>query len=170
MAYSNVAQVRSILQGWSGDESFNNTPAKLNDSQLEYAIASADAEIDAALRRKYKVPFGEIDDVETAESIPKLVRTLSIDIACYQADLIFRNQTRAQADTPGILRYERARRILNELKTGRIEIDAIERIELDGGLSSVFQDYSHPLFPFSHIFQGGSEYSEGVFPDDRSHY
>lgn len=163
MAYSTVAQVKAILIAREGE--FNDTASLLNDAQIEFAITSADAEINAALRRKYKVPFG-LD----GELVPDLVHTLSIDIACYQADLIFRSQTTAPEDSPSVRRYDRARRILNELKTGRIDLDAIENIDLEAMSASVFMDYTNPLFPFAHIFKGGSEYSEGVFPDDRSHY
>lgn len=160
MAYSEVEDVRQVLTGRAEDQ--NETPALLSNDQIEYAINSADAQIDAGLRKRYKLPFAE-------DAVPRLVHMLSVDIAAYLTSLIFLNSAPMENDDPAARRYDRARRLLDDLRFGRVDLDAIERIDMngDGFESSIFQDYSNPLFGTQHIF--GEWNPPGVIPADREY-
>jgi phage gp36-like protein len=156
--YVGVEEVRTILVG-RRDENRDENPNVLDEDQIEYAIISADAQIDGALRKRYQLPFNPV---------PRLVQVLARDIAAYNCTLIFNGQTPLESDHPMALRYDRARRIIEDLRTGRTELDAIEIVGVDGGLDAVFNDYTDPLFSTQHIF--GDLYPEGTIPKDRTHF
>jgi phage gp36-like protein len=156
--YVGIEEVRQILVG-RRDEDRNENANVLDDDQIEYAIISADAQIDGALRKRYQLPFNPV---------PRLVHVLARDIAAYNCTLIFNGQTPLESDHPMSLRYDRSRRILEDLRAGRTELDAVEVANVDGGLDSVFNDYKDPLFSTQHIF--GDLYPEGTIPKDRTHF
>lgn len=156
--YVGIEEVRTVLVGRRDEDRGENSNVLDND-QIEYAIISADAQIDSALRKRYQLPFNPV---------PRLVQVLARDIAAYNTTLIFNGQTPLESDHPMALRYDRARRMIEDLRTGRSELDAVEVISLDGGLEAVFNDYEGPLFSSQHIF--GDAYPEGTFPKDRTHF
>lgn len=160
MAYSTVEEVRKVLIGRRAEDRAE-TANELDDDQIEYAIISADAEIDGAIRKRYKMPL--------ALPLPALVHMISIDIAVYLSMLVFQNSLPVAAESPSALRYDRARKILNEIKFGRVMLDATEKVLLDDVMLTVFNPYDKPLFDTQHIF--GTEYAEGTIPlNDVTHY
>lgn len=152
--YCGIEEVRSIVVG-RRDENRDENPNVLDNDQIEYAIISADAQIDGILRRHYELPL--------VSPVPLLVQMLSRDIAIYNCTLIFAGSTPVDADHPTALRYDRARKILEDLKFNRIKLD-VPVEELD----SVYNDYDSPLFGTQHIF--GEIYPEGYIPKDHTHY
>lgn len=156
--YVEVEEVRAVLVGRRDEDRSENSNV-LDEDQIEYAIISADAQIDGALRKRYQLPFSPV---------PRLVEVLARDIAAYNCTLIFNGQTPMESDHPMVLRYDRARKMLEDLRTGRTELDAVEVVSLDGGLASVYNDYDDPLFGTRHIF--GDYYPEGYIPVDRTHF
>ena len=156
MAYSTDTQVRIVLIGRRSEDR-NETVNELDGDQIENAIADADAQIDLVLRRRYSLPL--------QEPVPSIVNTLSINIATYLASLTFRGTTPLDGSDPTVLRYERARRLLEDIRNGRVDLDALERVNEEVGADSVFNMLEKPLFPTHPWF--GDEYPEGVIPPDR---
>jgi phage gp36-like protein len=153
MAYSKVEEVRTVLIG-RREEDRNETPDELDDDQIEYAITSADAQINGVIRRRYELPL--------VEPYPPLIHMLSVDIAAYLCHLVFLMTTPLNAEAPAARRYDRARRLLDDLRSRRIDIESTEIVNSGEGLESIFNDYDMPLFPSQHIF--GPDYPEGTFP------
>lgn len=149
MAYSAVEDVRRVLVG-NRDETENVTPNILDTDQIRDDIANADAQIDVALNRRYDVPF---------VPVPDMVKFISIDIACYLADMRFRGAREYSGSThPFQLRYDRARRLLDDLGSGRRLLSVGE----DFG-SEVINPYEGDLMTTSHIF---TRYPEGQIEQD----
>lgn len=157
--YCGIEEVRTVVVG-RRDENRDENPNVLDNDQIEYAIISADAQIDGVLRKRYELPL--------ASPVPLLIQMLSRDIAAYNCNLIFAGSTPVESDSPIALRYDRARRILEDLKFNRIELDALEKVNAGEGLDSLFNDYDGPLFGTRHIF--GDCYPEGYIPPDLTHY
>jgi phage gp36-like protein len=154
MAYSSETDVIAVLIG-RRDENRNETPAELDVDQIRYAIADADAQIDLAFKRRYVVPF----DVG---SVPDLVKSLSISIASYLALLTFRGAAPITDGDPLALRYDRARRMLDAIQTGRVDVDgAIEVTDALDAIPAVYNEFQEPLFALYPIFQ------EGYIPADK---
>ena len=155
MAYSTEDQLRTILVGRRSEDRGENAN-ELDDDQLGFAIKDADAQIDMALKRRYKLPL--------QEPIPDIIHVLSMNIAAYLATLTFRGTTVMSADDPATVRYERARRILADIQRGQVDLDALENVTDESG-QSVFNLLDEPLFPTHPWF--GEEFAEGVIPPDR---
>jgi phage gp36-like protein len=156
MAYSTDTQVRIVLIGRRSEDR-NETVNELDGDQIENAITDADAQIDLALRRRYLLPL--------QEPIPNIINALSINIATYLASLTFRSTTPVDSNDPTVLRYERARRLLEDIRNGRVDLGVLERVTEESGTDSVFNMLEYPLFPTHPWF--GEENAEGVIPPDR---
>lgn len=157
MAYSIVSEVRAAVASIPGD-SRNKTPAQLSDGQIEYAILSADAQIDSHLRRRYDLPF---------VSVPSQVKALSIAIAAYECANMFMNVGPLNEESGLARMYDRAFKILDGIRTGKFGLDSDEVSALEGDLGSfVFNDYDGSLFGTDHIFGHGEHY----IPPDRTYY
>jgi phage gp36-like protein len=148
MAYVGVEEVRAILIGRRSDAEHNqNAGNELDNDQIEYAISSAEEQVRLALRRRYALPF---------DPVPGAVKMLTLDIATYLCETIFRGSTALDSSAPVAIRYDRARRMLDDLRFGRVDLDAVTVTDVAGGIDgSVFNDYEGPLFPASHIFPAG---------------
>lgn len=154
MAYSTEGDIITVLIG-RREETQNETPADLDIDQIRFAIADADSQINLALKRRYVIPF--VDG-----SVPALVKSLSVSIASYLSLLTFRGSNPVAADDPLALRYDRARRMLDAIQNGRVDVDgAIELITLDDATPSVFNEFQEPLFPLYPTFE------EGYIPADK---
>ena len=154
MAYCSETDVIATLIG-RRDEDRNETPADLDLDQIRLAIVDADAQINLALKRRYVIPFA-------VGEVPDLVKYLSISIASYLALLTFRGSNPVTGDDPAALRYDRARRMLDNIQNGRVDIDgATELLTLDDALPAVFNEFQEPLFPLFPIFE------EGYIPPDK---
>jgi phage gp36-like protein len=154
MAYCSENDVIATLIGRRGEDR-NETPADLDLDQIRLAIADADAQINLSLKRRYVVPFA-------VGEVPDLVKHLSVSISSYLALLTFRGANAVPAEDPAALRYDRARRMLDNIQNGRVDIDgATELLTLDDALPAVFNEYQEPLFPLFPIFE------EGYIPPDK---
>jgi len=154
MAYCSETDVIATLIG-RRDEDRNETPADLDLDQIRLAIADADTQINLALKRRYVVPFAD-------GSVPDLVKYLSISISSYLALLTFRGSNPVTAEDPAALRYDRARRMLDNIQNGRVDIDgAVELLTLDDALPAVFNEFQEPIFPLFPTFE------EGYIPPDK---
>lgn len=163
MAYCVVEDVRKILSGTRGadsDVNANMNANSLDDDQIEYAISDADQQINSALRKKYFVPIlvgGLAPGVVPAE-----IFTLSVNIASYNAYLIYRQDREFASPLASvILRYQRATVTLTGISDGTVELPIDEMIVKDD-LQTVFNAYDGPLFPSSNIFNA----PEGYIPPD----
>lgn len=159
MSYSTDTEVRIVLIGRRGEDR-NETVNELDADQIEFAIKDADGQIDLALGRRYELPL--------QEPIPNVINTISVNIAAYLSTLTFRGTTPVDGSDPTVLRYERARRLLEDIRSGRVELGALERAVGDDGLDSVFNQLDDPLFPTYPWF--GEEFAEGVIPPDRLYH
>jgi phage gp36-like protein len=154
MAYSTVDDVIKVLIG-RRDETRNETPADLDVDQIKYAIADADSQINLALKRRYDVPF--LDG-----SVPALIHSLSVNIASYISLLIYRGSNPVASDDPLFILYDRSRRMLDAIQTGRVDVEgAVELTSLDDAVAAVYNEYPEPLFPLYPTFE------EGYIPPDK---
>lgn len=154
MAYCDESDVIRILIG-RREENRNETPADLDLDQIRDAIADAEAQINLALKRRYVIPF-------TTGSVPPTVERWTAGIAAYLSLLTFRGASPIGADDPLALRYDRIRRMLGDVQTGRVDVDgAVELITLDEGVPAVFNEFEEPLFPIYPTF------AEGYIPPDK---
>ena len=153
MAYCTEGDVIAVLIG-RRQETKNETPADLDIDQIRFAIADADAQINLALKRRYVVPF--------VGAVPDLVKSLSVSIASYLSLLTFRGSNPVTAEDPMALRYDRARRMLDAIQNGRVDVDgAVELITLDDAVPAVYNEFQEPLFPLFPTFE------EGYIPPDK---
>lgn len=161
MAYCTVEEVRTVLVGERGQPQ-NVNANSLDDDQIQVAISDADTQIDAVLRNKYLVPL-RVLGVPPVD-VPAVVHFLSVNIAVYNAYLIYR-QDRAFDSTLSstVLRYQRAVDLLNKIDSGDIllDIDTVGSSD-PTDRQTVFNQYDGPLFPSSNIFNA----PEGYIPAD----
>lgn len=115
--YVTVAGVREALA--RDVTAPTGTAASLGDADLEAAITSAQAEVDAKLSARYVVPF--------SEPVPLLVREITRDIAAYLADLRYRQGKGYESDRdPVLLRYQRAQELLEKAATGALDLPGVD--------------------------------------------
>jgi Protein of unknown function (DUF1320) len=118
VAYSEAQDVRLILRGWNDPHMSDDpdyTPAMLDDAQIEYAIADADSQIDAVLRRLYALPL--------PDPIPDLIHGLSTNMAAVLADSIWRGAREyANELAPARLLWGRCTRILDRIGSGSLQL------------------------------------------------
>lgn len=156
MAYSTKEQVRQLLKGvveiTGAELGGDYTPDKLSDDQIEYEIRNADEQINASLRRQYKVPLeGEL---------PVILNTLSVDIAASLCDMTFRaSREYANELSPFRLRYERANLLLERIAEGTYPIfNEGESPENPGGGAIVINPYDGQLLEDRDVFPRGGPF------------
>lgn len=161
MTYSTPEEVRELLQGFVSEpgNEYDVTPDKLSDSQIEYEIMNADAQIDLVLRKRgYSTPL--------PGPVPDIIHTISRDIATAQCDLIFRGSRDYQGAgdaNPFRVRYDRARRLLLQIGDGDYPIynpgEGPETVApYDAG---VFNPYPGDVLRTEHIFPRGADFLLG---------
>lgn len=139
-----------LLVGNRGELSENNNPDVLDSDQVQQDIDDADMQIDAALTRRYPVPF--------AEPVPAAIKFISLNIAAYLCDLRFRGSREYESERyPFPLRYDRARRLLDDLGSGRRLLS-----ESEDDFSEVINPYEGTLMNTQHIF---TRWPEGTIQD-----
>jgi phage gp36-like protein len=149
--YSDVEQVRAILVG-ARTESQSLGANTLDTDQIEDEIKNADSQIDTALQRRYGalLPFSPV---------PPVINSISADIATYLCDLRFRRSREYGTEShPTILRYDRARRLLDDIGNGRRVISGLST----DNASEVFNPYEGTLMTTKQIF---TRWPEGVIND-----
>jgi phage gp36-like protein len=165
MAYCNVEDVRRVLTG-TRDVEEKLTANSLDNDQIEYAIAGADAQIDTELRKRYKVPPSQNGVLVTdfAVQVPML-HHLSVEISKYLCMLIYRSGREfANALDATILGYNRATAVLTGIQDGSVQlpIDELGSSPDSDDVLTVFNQYDGPLFPSHNIFGA----PEGTIPPD----
>jgi phage gp36-like protein len=126
-------------------EQTTGTAATMSDAQLELAIRAAQAEVDAALRGRYTVPF--------PPPIPFLVWQITVDIAAYRATLRYRQgKDLTQAD-PVALTHQVARQLLGSISAGKSDLDIGDGATVEestaGGVRPARQPYGGQMFGMS---------------------
>lgn len=151
MLYCTVEDVRKLLVGNREDDDLNVNPNVLDSDQIQEEIENAEAQIDMALKRRYETPF--------EEPIPVAIRHITIDIAAYLCDLRFRGSREYENERyPFPLRYDRARRLLDDLGSGRRLLD-----QVSDDFAEAINPYDGNMFGTQHIF---TRWPEGVIRDD----
>jgi phage gp36-like protein len=118
MAYATVADVREVLVRDDSDTEGN--AASLPDPKIEGAIEQAAAEVDGWLSGRYgsNLPF---------TVVPMMVKSLTVDIAAYLADLTYRQASDFSSELdPVYLRYQRAKTTLEKLADGTVSLPDVD--------------------------------------------
>jgi hypothetical protein len=109
--YTTIDDLRSALSP-GGDDTDRGSAASLSDDDLRDAIVEAQSEVDARVPGE---PFVE-------GTAPPVVSAVTRDIAAYLATLTHRRGDPVPADDPVQLRYNRAKGILTDIGSGKIEL------------------------------------------------
>lgn len=165
MAYCEVEDVRAVLSGPRGTDE-RLSPNSLDDDQIQYAIASATAQINSALQKRYVLP-PTINGVVVADIIVNvpLLYTLAVEISRYVAMVVYRSGGEfVNALDASVQGYTRALSLLSGLQDGTVELNIDE---LGSGTNAddaatVFNQYDGPLFPSHWIFDA----PEGTIPGE----
>jgi phage gp36-like protein len=140
-----------LLTGNRADFQENNNPDVLDSDQVQQDIDDADTQIDMALTRRYDTPF--------VDPIPSAIKFISLNIAAYLCDMRFRGSREYESERyPFPLRYDRARRLLDDLGSGRRLLN-----ESEDDFSEVINPYEGTLMNTRHIF---TRWPEGMIRDD----
>jgi phage gp36-like protein len=140
-----------LLTGNRADFQENNNPDVLDSDQVQQDIDDADSQIDMALTRRYDTPF--------VDPIPSAIKFISLNIAAYLCDMRFRGSREYESERyPFPLRYDRARRLLDDLGSGRRLLN-----ESEDDFSEVINPYEGTLMNTRHIF---TRWPEGMIRDD----
>jgi phage gp36-like protein len=112
-AYATVDQIRLAVA--RDPSKLLGSAATLTEEQLDLVLEQAQAEVDGKLRARYVVPF--------PDPVPELVVSLTIDIACYLAGLVFYQEKEVPDTDPVARRYKRACCLLNDIAAGYVLLD-----------------------------------------------
>lgn len=134
--YSTVADLRATLNPTG--EAQSGTGAVLADTELRDAIYRADAEVDAYLSGPYAVPL--------AAPVPSLVEQISTDIAAWDATLRYRRGVPLDPNDPVRLRGVEARKLLERISSGKIDLVGITGTVATAGDAAVVNPYSAPFW------------------------
>lgn len=142
--YCSIDDVRSVLSGISASPDITITAANgLLDSQLIQSIVDAQVEVDLALSQFYLTPLNPVPDA---------VKYITIDVACYMADLTFRMSKDYGANANPIrLRYARARSLLDGIVSGQYQIN-VPADNLRTNNVEVINPYCGELITMKHLF------------------
>lgn len=139
--YTTVLDVRITLRG---SDIETGTAADLHDAQIAIEIENAQEQVDGTLRNHYVVPFGD--------PVPMLIRNITRDIAAYLCDLNYRKSREYESDNyPIIRRWDRARELLEWLRTGVISLDS-DAVEVPGVTAEVVHMYEPRLMVEADVF------------------
>lgn len=126
MSYSTVSMVRLALvpsANGSLPTTVTHTAADLSDSQIQDAIAEADATIDSYISKFYAVPVAVKitgDDTDGAVGqIPHPIDFWSRNIAAYNATLTYRGAQDVSSTDPIYLRWQATITALQQVAAGR---------------------------------------------------
>lgn len=150
--YATVAQVRlALAPGIASPENQPNTlthtAADLPNSQIEDAIAEADAQIDAMIGKFYIVPVQPVGGPTPV--IPHPLDYWCRNIAAYNATLTNRKGLDLTDNDPVVRRWRMAMDALTLVATGKATL-SLPPNRGDSGVSGagdVFNPYSGTLFP-----------------------
>lgn len=147
MYYTTVLDVRLTLRG---DTTETGTAADLTEAQIATEIENAQDQVDSTLRTNYVVPF--------SQPVPKLIANITRDIAAYLCDLNYRKSREYESDNyPIIRRWDRARELLEWLRTGVISLDSA-LVETPDITSEVIHMYEPRLMTEEDVFVSGADW------------
>lgn len=109
MAYVSVDELKAAVSGI--DCGPQGTPAELTKDQLEASIAAAQAIVDGYVKARFE------DD-----AVPELVRSLTRNLACYDATLTYRKGVDVSSTDPAYLRYQEAMDLLKAIAAGDVDV------------------------------------------------
>lgn len=136
MNYATVAQLRSALNPAGGPDS--GTAATLPDLELEQTLARADAEINGYLSGLYTLPL--------QAPFPALVVQLAVDLAVLDGTLRYRRSVPLVKDDPIRLRGEEARRLLQRIGDGRVDLIGVAGRVGQSSEAAVVNPFDSPLW------------------------
>lgn len=139
MSYVEPTEVKKVLAAVDSptDQDWQGTPAELSDEFVSLHIGDAEAQVNATLSDTYKVPFNPV---------PQLITAITRAIAAYHLDLTYRKSlSYPNNDYPILLRYRWAVDQLQQLRTGKMQLDygSGSEPDEDGGIYRA----DSPLFP-----------------------
>jgi hypothetical protein len=112
--YASVADLRAVL---SSTDSGVGTPAQLNDEQLTLALYSAS--------NRVSVYSGTIWDSSSPQWVPPpVLHDLTLDLAAFFAWKIYLKGKSIATDHPAFVAYTNATQMLNDVRDGKIRLDA----------------------------------------------
>lgn len=112
--YATPEDVRTILT--NDDADLSGSAAGMVDVKIQVEIDAAQAEIDARLANRYVTPF---------VAVPPLIKTITVDIAAYRANLLYRRSQDLTAEDPMVLRYTNAQTLLGLLASGAADLPGV---------------------------------------------
>jgi phage gp36-like protein len=116
--YSTVDEIREIfVENNIGNE------AVITDAEIIRIITDVDAEIDAALYRRYKTPFPDT---------PQLIQTISKLKSTARAMRDVMRGSNSALIKPEVMEYyeKKGEALLEDLRTGRLEIAGSRRLQM----------------------------------------
>ncbi len=131
MAYVTVAQLKEALANAGGAGA--RTAAALPDPRLQANLDEAAGEVVGRLTHSFKIPDPGDDPLVSPDTIPALMRTIIIGIAGYLATLEFYGTQEVQERDPVVLRYTRAKELLDQVAKGTLIVAGLETLEGDTG-------------------------------------
>lgn len=144
--YCTASEVKSLLKGEtladSDDQEWVGTGAEISDEYVEREIKNAQSQIDSVLDKKFAIPF---------DPVPELIHQITIDISAYLVDLAYRKSREYESQNyPIIMRYNRAKEILEFLRTGAMTLPIEDDTERSGAF--VINRYGPSLFTWEDAF------------------
>ncbi len=116
--YCSVDEIRAIF-----DENDIGSEPVITDDEITKIITDVDAEIDAALCRRYTTPFSDL---------PQLIQTISKfkSIAHVMRDIL--RGSNGALIKPEVMNYyeKKGEALLEDLRTGRLEIAGSRRLQM----------------------------------------
>lgn len=159
MSYSTVQMVRLALYPLSGsDDGTNppttpsNTPADLENTQIQDAIDEADSLIDAYIGKYYATPVAPIfdgsDEDGTVGSIPHPIDYWSRNIAAYNATLSYRQGLDFADTDPVARRYIATMAALTMISKGQATLQLPDNVSVNAatGAGQPVNPYVGDLF------------------------
>lgn len=137
MPYVTPGEIRAVLAPDPSQPS--GTPGELSDSTLESRIATAEAQVNAALGARYTVPF--------VDPPPRLVVDITGAIAAYLAALTYRKSVDITATDPLNLRFQWAVGLLAALNAGKADLPIAAGVPTRATGAAVIQPYTGEMFP-----------------------
>jgi phage gp36-like protein len=116
--YCSVDDIRGIFE-----ENDIDNKAVITDQEVIKIITNVDAEIDAALGRRYTTPF---------TSVPQLINTISQYKSTAEAMQQILQGSNGALIKPEAMKYYRTKgeKMLEDLRTGRLEITGSRRLQM----------------------------------------
>ena len=132
--YASVDELKLVLAP-PGLEA--KTPAEMPDEVLDQVLVQASGDVDGYCAGSYPTPF--------AAPVPRVIWSLTLNIAQYYAMLTHRRGADIQESEPSLIRYRNAVKFLEGIADGTITLESDATVGGAGGEESMgSQDVSAP--------------------------